>query len=312
MKFLVCICALTISAALTVDAMQYYEPRGFDSDWGDGWPYRRDVEVSEGGGKAAVSDADTAEPDADGGTEKKRPNLFSKIDAMLIAAANGIAVSEIGQLAAQIQRTADSGVDSMGEEVDAAKVQAAIDEAASSFSGAVAVSALFDEPLVYEASKMDAALCLLNNLSHRAKDQERAGEPSQATLAAISMTSQAIQYILTDTVGIVTSTVGLVNSIKVDKRSTVSDSVTRPRTRDVSVTITWSKGRKRRSTQRNKRDPSWLSDFDDYVVTDLEVATAFPVGMGFGKVLSLGSSLTYTTSGSGDTAERFLKLLLSH
>ncbi|GFO27608.1 hypothetical protein PoB_005411300 [Plakobranchus ocellatus] len=252
MKFLVCICALTISAALSF--MHDYEPGGFDSKW----RFRRNVEVSEGGGKTDVSDADNAEPDADGGSEKEQPDLYSQIDAMLSAARNGIAAYEMGQLAAQIQRTADSALDSIGGEVDAAKVQTAIDEAASSFSGAVAVSALFDEPLVYEASKMNAALYLLNNLSHRAKDQERAGESSQASLAAISMTSQAIQDILTDTVGIVTSSLGSGNSKKVDRRSTETDSVTRPRTRDVSVTVTWSKRRKRRAAiPLSKRAYGW-------------------------------------------------------
>ncbi|KAK3742397.1 hypothetical protein RRG08_001469 [Elysia crispata] len=82
--------------------------------------------------------------------------------------------------------------------VEASDVQKAIDDAASSFSGVVAVSSLFDEPLTYEANKMDAALCLLNTLDTKAKEQEGAGESTQATVAAMSMTAQAMQDILAD------------------------------------------------------------------------------------------------------------------
>ncbi|GFN73805.1 hypothetical protein PoB_000031100 [Plakobranchus ocellatus] len=256
MKFLVCIFALTISVTL-VAYMPEFGLGGYGSSWGNGMIYsRRDVEAAEEGSKAFVPGTDTAEPG-----EKEEKDLYSQIDTMLAAAANGITIDEMGQLAAQIQKTAESAVDALGGEVDAAEVQTAIDKAASSLSGVVAVSALFDEPLVYEGYKMDAALCLLNSLSQRGRDQENTGKLSQATLAAISMTSQAIQDILTDTIGIVTLSAGFSDSKDVDKRWKFDGSVIRHPSGRVTakarVQHTWNGRRKRREIQRSKRGFNW-------------------------------------------------------
>ncbi|GFN97425.1 hypothetical protein PoB_002393100 [Plakobranchus ocellatus] len=171
--------------------------------------------IPGGGGTIAWSERDVshikpgATPDdiavlTDKETKGTPSGLYSFVDSLLASAKNGVSADELGQKARQIQKEADSIVDSHGGKVEAANVQTAIDEAATSISGAVAISSLFDEPLIYEASKLDAALCLLNSLNSKAKAADGSDEPALAVVAAMSMTAQAIQDIVEDSVAIIT------------------------------------------------------------------------------------------------------------
>ncbi|GFN97424.1 hypothetical protein PoB_002393000 [Plakobranchus ocellatus] len=255
MKFLVCMLALTISAALAVMP----HGNGFGGGWGGGMVIsRRDADAADTADAADdAADASDDAAEADDDAESEQPDLYSEIDALLAAAKEGITVDDFGLAAVKIQTAADMAVDAQGGVVEAEEVQAAIDDAASAFSGIVAVSSLFDEPLVYEANKMDAALCLLNSLSKKARAQEEARESSKATVAAISMTVQAMQDILTDTVGIIAYNADLANSKNVDKRWKVSGHYNRDPFGGVSygasISHSWDGRRKRSAVQRTKR-----------------------------------------------------------
>ncbi|GFN97429.1 hypothetical protein PoB_002393500 [Plakobranchus ocellatus] len=222
MKFLVCIFALTISSSAA--------RMSHGGGWGGGMVIsRRDAD-------AADASADAVDAGAD--AENEQPDLYSQIDALLVAAKEGITVDDFGLAAVKIQRAADSAVDAQGGIVEVEVVRAAIDDAASGFSGVVAVSSLFDEPLVYEANKMDAALCLLNSLSQKARAQEDAGESPKATVAAISMTAQAMQDILTDTGNVNTDPFGRISY-------------------GGKFSHSWNGRRKRRSANQRSRRGEW-------------------------------------------------------
>ncbi|RUS86210.1 hypothetical protein EGW08_006005 [Elysia chlorotica] len=99
---------------------------------------------------------------------------------------------------------------------------------------------------------MDAALCLLNALNTRAQEQEAAGESSKSTVAAISMTAQAMQDTMADTVGIIAYTYDLDDDKNVNKRWTVNGQVNRDpfgrHSYGVGISHSW--GRKRRSVSK--------------------------------------------------------------
>ncbi|GFS03972.1 hypothetical protein ElyMa_006483900 [Elysia marginata] len=157
-----------------------------------------DADVAEA---AAAADDDGDDDDDDDEEVPTQAELGELVQALLDGAKEGMKVNDMAAATVTIQAAADAIVDAEGGKVDAEEVEKVIDDAAASFSGAVAVSSLFDDPLTYEASKMDAALCLINSLNKKTQEQE--GDSSQVTVAAISMTAKAMQNILADTVGII-------------------------------------------------------------------------------------------------------------
>ncbi|KAK3785895.1 hypothetical protein RRG08_055929 [Elysia crispata] len=237
---------LSIAMALT-GALAYMQHGGggFGGGWGGG------LVVSRRDAEAAAAETPTV------------VDLSAVVQTLLDSAKEGMTLDAMGAAAVSIQLSADKIVDAQGGE--ASDVQKAIDDAAFSFSGVVAVSSLFDEPLTYEASKMDAALCLLNTLDTKAKEQDAAGESTQATVAAISMTAQAMQDIMADTVGIIAFKYNLGAGKKdVNKRWEVCVKLTtnilmRNINRDpfgrysYGVGISHSWRRKRRAATRSKR-----------------------------------------------------------
>merc|ERR1711913_90253 len=112
-------------------------------------------------------------------------------------------VGELVSEAQQIAQMADVIGEAAGAEVDASVVKDLIDDVAKQSGGAAAVSALFDGPLDFDASKVDSALHLLDGLMARAHELQRAGQPLQNVMAAIEMTTAAIEVTCEDVVDIV-------------------------------------------------------------------------------------------------------------
>ncbi|KAK3783038.1 hypothetical protein RRG08_007214 [Elysia crispata] len=187
-----------------------------------GWG-RRSV-VSRRDAEAAAAAA--AVGDGDDGETPTVAELSALVQTLLSSAKEGMKLDAIGAAVVLIQQAADEIVDAQGGKVEASDVQKAIDDAAADFSGVVAVSSLCDEPLAYEANKMDAALCLLNALDTKAKEQDATPLShsclvnlsrlyhscrgiDSTTVTAISMTAHAMQDIMADTVGIIAFTYNL-------------------------------------------------------------------------------------------------------
>jgi len=127
-------------------------------------------------------------------------SLAAAIHGLLDKAANGIGVGELVSEAQQIAQMADVTGEAAGAEVDASAVEDMIDDVAKQSDGAAAVSALFDGPLDFDASKMDSALHLLGGLTVRAQELQQAGEPLQNVMAAIEMTIAAMEDTCKDVV----------------------------------------------------------------------------------------------------------------
>ncbi|XP_012942332.1 uncharacterized protein LOC101863370 [Aplysia californica] len=97
-------------------------------------------------------------------------SLVSSIQALLEKAKNGIDVGELVADADKIGEMAGAIEDGTDQEVDPEKVRQIIDDVANTFNGATSVSALFDNPMDFDASKMDSALHLLDGLAAKAQE----------------------------------------------------------------------------------------------------------------------------------------------
>jgi len=149
------------------------------------------------GGPVVVSRRDAGEADV--------TSLVGAVEDLLGKAKKGMTVEELGSEAEVIRQMAATIEQATTEEVDEQKVKEEIAAVAGKFNGATSVSALFDGPMDFEASKMDSAFHLLDGLASKAKELQEAGEPVQNVVAAIAMTAAAIEDISKDVVDIVVS-----------------------------------------------------------------------------------------------------------
>merc|ERR1711913_208327 len=146
-----------------------------------------------GGSPAIVSRRDAAD----------LTSLDSAVHGLLDKAVQGIDVADLMGEAQQIAQMAEAIGEASGAEVDISAVKDVIDAVAKQSDGATAVSALFEGPLDFDASKMDAALHILDGLTARAQELQEAGDPLQNVMAAVLMTVAAMENTCEDVVDIV-------------------------------------------------------------------------------------------------------------
>ncbi|XP_012942334.1 uncharacterized protein LOC106012812 [Aplysia californica] len=139
------------------------------------------------GGPIVASRRDAEGPDVS--------SLVSSIQELLEKAKKGIDVGELVADADKIGEMAGAIEDGTEQEVDPEKVREVIDDVANKFNGATSVSALFDDPMDFDASKMDSALHLLDGLAAKAQEMQESGESLKDVLAAVEMTCLSMEDI---------------------------------------------------------------------------------------------------------------------
>ncbi|XP_005106201.1 uncharacterized protein LOC101860765 isoform X2 [Aplysia californica] len=125
-------------------------------------------------------------------------SLFDAISELLVKARQGIDVGELANETEQIKQMAAVIRGETGVAVNSEKVHQIINDVASTFNRATSISALFDDPMDFQVSKMDSALLLLNGLAAKAQEMQKSGEPLQDVMAAIEMTCSAIEEVSED------------------------------------------------------------------------------------------------------------------
>ncbi|CAL1542383.1 unnamed protein product, partial [Lymnaea stagnalis] len=112
--------------------------------------------------------------------------------------------------------TVSSLADANRKEVSDEEINTLINEIASSFDGANAVSALFDDTLNFEKSKLESAFRLWSGLLEKGKQLIAQGKPDDGVLGAISKTAKAITTIIKDIGEIITYVERVQQSGKMD------------------------------------------------------------------------------------------------